>query len=37
MKFAAFLFDLFDQKINKNHKITRSIDFSKHHTKPLEA
>ena len=34
MKFAAFLFDLFDQKINKNHKRTRSIDFSKHHTKP---
>ena len=25
------------QKINKNHKISRSIDFSKHHTKPLEA
>ena len=22
------------QKINKNHKISRSIDFSKHHTKP---
>ena len=34
MKFAAFYSIYLTQKINKNHKISSSIDFSKHHTKP---